>query len=128
MFKSWEDIVEFVKKQFGVFYEWVGEDLIGFDCSGFIIYVLQYYGKKLLCCFEDQYNDFWKVKQCDVWKGDLVFFNNGFGVLYVGIIVFDKGELLVMIYVSLLKGVIIMEIEKLEYWLKCFYVFGLYVD
>lgn len=126
--KTREDVVEFAKKQLGVPYEWAGEDPSGFDCSGFTTYVMQQYGKKLPRRSEDQYNESRKVKQRDVRKGDLVFFNNGSGISHVGMIISDKGEPLVMIHSSSSKGVIITEIEKSEYWLKRLYAFGSYVD
>jgi len=126
--KKRDEIVDYAKKQIGVPYVWAGTDPSGFDCSGFTTYVMKNFKKDLPRRAEDQYNSSRKVKQRQVQKGDLVFFNNGSGISHVGIIVSEKGQPLIMVHASSSKGIMITEIETSEYWLKRLYAFGTYVD
>lgn len=121
-------IVNDAKQQLGVPYVWAGSSPDGFDCSGFTSYILSLHGKKLSRRAIDQYNDARKVKEKNVQKGDLVFFDNGSGISHVGIIISEKGEPLSMIHSSSSKGVIITNIEESEYWTKRLYGFGSYAD
>jgi hypothetical protein len=126
-FKDREKIVDFAKKQLGVPYVWAGSDPNGFDCSGFTGFVMKEFGKDLPRRAVDQYESSRKVKEKNVQKGDLVFFDNGSGISHVGLIVSDKGRPLVMIHASSSKGVIITEIESSDYWLTRLSGFGTYV-
>jgi len=126
--KQREDIITVAKKQIGVPYVWAGNDPKGFDCSGFTSYVLLKSQKELPRRAQDQYDKSKKVKQKNVQKGDLVFFDSGSGINHVGIIVSNKGESLVMIHASSTKGIVITDIEKSDYWSKRLYGFGTYVD
>jgi len=125
--KKREEIVDYAKKQIGVPYVWAGNDPSGFDCSGFTGYVLKEFGKELPRRACDQYESSTKIKEKNVQKGDLVFFDNGSGISHVGMIVSDKGKPLVMIHASSSKGIIITEIEKSDYWLTRLSGFGTYV-
>jgi phage terminase large subunit len=111
--KDREKIIEYAKKQIGVPYVWSGNDPKGFDCSGFTGYVMKEFGKELSRRAVDQFSGARKVKEKNVQKGDLVFFDNGSGISHVGMIVSDKGKPLVMIHASSSKGIIITEIENL---------------
>lgn len=125
--KKRDDIVDYAKKYLGDPYEWAGEEPGGFDCSGFTSYVMKQNNLILPRRAEDQYKSSVKVKQRNVQKGDLVFFNNGNGVSHVGIIISEKGAPLVMIHSSSSKGIVITNIEESEYWLNRLYGFGTYV-
>jgi hypothetical protein len=125
--KDREKIVDYAKKQLGVPYTWAGNDPNGFDCSGFTGYVMKEFGKDLPRRAIEQYEASRKVKEKNVQKGDLIFFDNGSGISHVGMIVSDKGKPLVMIHASSSKGVIITEIEKSDYWLARISGFGTFV-
>jgi hypothetical protein len=125
--KDREKIIEYAKKQIGVPYVWSGNDPKGFDCSGFTGYVMKEFGKELSRRAVEQFDGARKVKEKNVQKGDLVFFDNGSGISHVGMIVSDKGKPLVMIHASSSKGIIITEIEKSDYWLTRLAGFGTYV-
>ena len=125
--KDREKIIEYAKKQLGVPYVWSGNDPKGFDCSGFTGYVMKEFGKELARRAVEQFDGARKVKEKNVQKGDLVFFDNGSGISHVGIIVSDKGKPLVMIHASSSKGIIITDIEKSDYWLTRLAGFGTYV-
>lgn len=123
-----EEIVLTAKKQLGVPYVWAGSSPEGFDCSGFTTYVMDKNGKKLPRRAIDQYNDSKKVKEKNVQKGDLIFFDNGSGISHVGIVISDPGEPLTMIHSSSSLGIVITDVTKSDYWTKRIYGFGTYVD
>lgn len=123
-----ESIVNIAKTQIGVPYRFAGEDPKGFDCSGFVTFVMKGSKKELPRRAIEQYEQSKKIKQKNVQPGDLVFFDSGSGINHVGIIVSKKGDPLVMIHASSTKGIVITEIEKTDYWLKRMYGFGTYVN
>lgn len=126
--KDREALVAYAKKQLGVPYVWAGNDPKGFDCSGFTSYVYKNAGIILERRAVDQHSKSKKIKEKDVVKGDLVFFDNGSGISHVGIIISDKGKPLTMIHASSSKGVIVTDIESSDYWKKRVYGFGSYLD
>jgi hypothetical protein len=125
--KDRERIIEYAKKQLGVPYVWAGEDPSGFDCSGFTSYVMKEYGKYVPRRAVDQYNASKKLKEKQVQKGDLVFFNNGSGVSHVGMIVSNRGEPVTMIHASSSKGISIIEIGKSSYWTTRLHGYGTFI-
>jgi hypothetical protein len=125
--KERDAIVVYAKKQLGVPYVWAGNDPSGFDCSGFTGYVMKEFGKDIPRRAVDQFETSRKLKEKNVQKGDLVFFDNGSGISHVGMIVSDKGKPLVMIHASSSKGIIVTEIEQSDYWLTRLSGFGTYV-
>ena len=125
--KERDKIIDYAKKQLGVPYVWAGNDPSGFDCSGFTGYVMKEFGKDIPRRAVDQFETSRKLKEKNVQKGDLVFFDNGSGISHVGMIVSDKGKPLVMIHASSSKGIIVTEIEQSDYWLTRLSGFGTYV-
>ena len=122
-----ESLVTEAKTYLGVPYVWAGNSPSGFDCSGFTSYVMKQKGIDLPRRAADQYEQSTKIKEKNVQKGDLVFFNNGSGVSHVGIVISNLGEPLVMIHSSSSQGIIITEVEKSEYWMKRLHGFGAYL-
>lgn len=123
-----DEIIITAKQHLGTPYVWAGSAPGGFDCSGFTSYVMKENGKSLPRRAVDQYNSSTKVKEKNVQKGDLVFFDNGSGISHVGIVISDKGEPLTMIHSSSSKGIIITDITQSEYWTKRLHGFGTYVS
>lgn len=122
-----DKIVEYAKKQVGTPYVWAGNSPNGFDCSGFTGYVMKEFGKELPRRAMDQFELSRKIKEKNVQKGDLIFFDNGSGISHVGMIISDKGSPLVMVHASSSKGVIITDIQKSDYWVKRISGFGTFV-
>jgi len=125
--KEREQLISYAKKMIGTPYVYAGSDPSGFDCSGFTGYVMKNYGKELPRRAVDQYESSRKLKEKNVQKGDLVFFDNGSGISHVGMIVSERGKPLIMIHASSSKGVIVTEIDKSDYWQKRLKGFGTYV-
>jgi cell wall-associated NlpC family hydrolase len=121
-------LISVAKNYIGTPYVFAGTDEKGFDCSGYTCYVMKKNGVNLPRTAAEQFEAAKKIKQSEVQKGDLIFFDSGAGVSHVGIIVSEKNEPLVMIHASTSKGIVITEIEKSDYWLKKIAGFGTFVN
>ncbi len=111
-----DKIVKFAKKYLGVKYKWAGTTPKGFDCSGYIGYVLKNYGFNLPRSAAAQKESSEKLKLNKAYKGDLIFFKSGTKVTHVGLVVSNLNESLTMIHASASKGIIITNIERSSYW------------
>ncbi|MCL2045297.1 MAG: SH3 domain-containing protein [Oscillospiraceae bacterium] len=82
-----EQIVDYALSFLGSKYVWGGASPSGFDCSGFVTYVLKYFDISVSRTAQDQYNnDGLPVNKSDLSPGDLVFFSsNGSYISHVGI-------------------------------------------
>ncbi len=122
-----EMILKHAKKQVGVPYLFAGNDSKGFDCSGFVAYVMKMNDQEVPRRASEQYSESKKLKKRNVQQGDLVFFDSGSGINHVGIIVSSKGEPLTMIHSSTSKGIVVTNIETTDYWSKRLAGFGTFV-
>jgi len=76
----------------GTNYKWGGNSpATGFDCSGFVTYVMRQHGIRVTRSSSGQYNDNGShIDKSDLVPGDLVFFSsNGHTVTHVGIYIGD---------------------------------------
>lgn len=88
--KNQTNVVSIAKQYLGVNYRFGGSSPAGFDCSGFVTYVLNKSGKQTYrTTAAGFYNKATKVSNPQV--GDLVFFSNTFkkGISHVGIYIGD---------------------------------------
>jgi len=69
-----EEIVEFAKQYIGTRYVFGGTTPSGFDCSGFMMYVLSNFGISVNRVSRDQARNGVQVNRSDLEAGDLVFF------------------------------------------------------
>lgn len=122
-----ELILKHAKKQVGVPYLFAGNDSRGFDCSGFVAYVMRMNEQEVPRRAVDQYTEAKKLKKKNVQQGDLVFFDSGSGINHVGIVVSGKGEPLTMIHSSTSKGIVITNVETTDYWSKRVAGFGTFI-
>lgn len=97
-------IVADAKKYLGTPYVWGGSTPKGFDCSGFVQYVMKQNGISLPRTTTEQYKVGTYVAKSDLQPGDLVFLQNTYraGISHVGIYIGD-GK---MIHASSSKGVV----------------------
>lgn len=126
--KNRDEIILFAKQQLGKPYVYAGNSPSGFDCSGFTSYVFSAYQINLPRRSRDQYDGAKKIKESNVKKGDLVFFDNGSGVNHVGLIISEKGESPVMIHASTSQGIVITDIKSSDYWNKRLKGYGTFLD
>lgn len=84
-------IVATAKQYLGVPYKWGGTDPSGFDCSGFVYYVLRCNGINVSRTQVPMYSEGTPVSKANLQPGDLVFFQNTYkaGLSHVGIYVGD---------------------------------------
>lgn len=100
-------------------YRWAGDDVTGFDCSGFTSFVYRDLGLGLPRTTAEQSRMGRWVALDEVAPGDLVFFGPGRKQLdHVGIVVSGPGEPLTMIHASSSRGVTETVIERSPYWLR----------
>ncbi len=84
-------IVKKAEQYLGVPYKWGGTSPSGFDCSGFVYYVLRSQGINASRTLKTMYSQGTKVSKSDLEPGDIVFFENTYksGISHVGIYVGD---------------------------------------
>ena len=88
---SGSQIVATAKKYLGTPYKWGGTTPSGFDCSGFVYYVLRSNGIKASRTIATMYKQGTPVKKSELKPGDIVFFQGTYksGLSHVGIYVGD---------------------------------------
>lgn len=87
-----DQIVALAKKNLGIPYKWGGTSpSSGFDCSGFVYYVLNTLGIKASRTLSSMYTQGTEVSKSELKPGDVVFFKNTYksGLSHVGIYVGD---------------------------------------
>ena len=84
-------IVSTAKQYLGVPYKWGGTDPSGFDCSGFVYYVLRSNGINISRTQTAMYAEGTPVSKSQLQPGDVVFFQNTYkaGLSHCGIYVGD---------------------------------------
>jgi len=103
--------VRVASRYMGTPYVWGGDSKYGFDCSGFIIRVMQDLGYKALPhSAAEQFNYGIPVAKANLKPGDLVFFANTYkpGISHVGIFI---GRHRFIQAASTLKGTIVSDIR-----------------
>lgn len=103
--------VRVASRYMGTPYVWGGESKYGFDCSGFIIRVMQDLGYKTLPhSAAEQFNYGIPVTKANLKPGDLIFFANTYkpGISHVGIFI---GRHRFIHAASTLKGTIVSDIR-----------------
>ena len=108
-----QKIVDRAEQYLGVPYVWGGSSPSGFDCSGFVQYVLRESGITIGRTCKQQWTYGTQISKEQLQPGDLVFFDNTYtsGISHVGIYVGD-GQ---FIHSSSSKGVVISNLSSNYY-------------
>lgn len=124
-----QELLDYAKKLIGTAYVYGGTTTSGFDCSGFVSYVMNSQNITLPRRSQDQYIASKKLKEKSVIPGDLVFFgNNNNNVTHVGMIYIVDKETIYMIHASTSQGVVITDLTHSDYWMKRIQGFGTFVE
>lgn len=118
--KQVEEIIQFAKKFLGTPYHYAGSTPSGFDCSGFIYYVMGNFGMRLSRS-SPGIAEFGKtVKLSELQPGDLMFFKGrntrSSGVGHVAMVVEVKDGIIKFIHSSTSRGVIIDTFNNSGYY------------
>lgn len=118
--KQVEEIIQFAKKFLGTPYHYAGSTPSGFDCSGFIYYVMGNFGMRLSRS-SPGIAEFGKtVKLSELQPGDLMFFKGrntrSAGVGHVAMVVEVKAGVIKFIHSSTSRGVIIDTFNNSGYY------------
>lgn len=118
--KQVEEIIQFAKKFLGTPYHYAGSTPSGFDCSGFIYYVMGNFGMRLSRS-SPGIAEFGKtVKLSELQPGDLMFFKGrntrAAGVGHVAMVVEVKEGVIKFIHSSTSRGVIIDTFNNSGYY------------
>jgi len=117
-----DNIIAVGKTFLGIPYRWGGTSENGFDCSGFIKYIFEWFGIQLPRTSREMANYGTYVSKNDLQKGDLIFFtgrNMNSGVIgHIGIVVEVTNEAIKMMHSSSSQGVHIEDLNKSAYFSK----------
>jgi cell wall-associated NlpC family hydrolase len=117
---SIDNVISVGKTFLGIPYKWGGTTENGFDCSGFIRHIFDWFGVSLPRTSREMANYGSYVSRNELQKGDLIFFsgrNLKRGVIgHIGIVVEVTSEAVKMMHSSSSKGVHIEDLNKSEYF------------
>ncbi|MDQ3142284.1 MAG: C40 family peptidase [Bacteroidota bacterium] len=115
-------IIDLAKEFIGTKYSQAGKTPSGFDCSGFVIYVLGKMTYSMPASAACQATCGKTIDINEAKQGDLVFFGSPKRINHVGIISKKTDKKLLMIHSSSSRGVIEENVWESDYWSKriCF--------
>lgn len=118
--KQVEEILKFAKKFLGTPYHYAGATPSGFDCSGFIYYVMGNFGMRVSRSSPGLAEYGKSVKLAELQPGDLMFFKgrniNSSSVGHVAMVVEVKDGIIKFIHSSTSRGVIIDTFNASRYY------------
>lgn len=118
--KQVEEILKFAKKFLGTPYHYAGATPSGFDCSGFIYYVMGNFGMRVSRSSPGLAEYGKSVKLAELQPGDLMFFKgrnlNSSSVGHVAMVVEVKDGIIKFIHSSTSRGVIIDTFNGSRYY------------
>lgn len=110
------------KKYIGTKYVYGGKKPNGFDCSGFITWVMNKNGINLQGSSSMIAKKGVRKRITDLESGDLVFFGSGNKVTHIALVV-ENQKVLKVIHSTSSRGVVIDDVSGSAYWSKR-YLFG----
>lgn len=119
-----DKIIDFAKRFLGVPYKWAGSSPVGFDCSGFVQFVLKKYGVDVSRTSRSMATEGKRVPLESVREGDLLFFtgsNRSSGVVgHVGIVIENEDGIVKFIHSANNGGVQITTLNNSRYYMPRF--------
>lgn len=116
------NIIGTAKKYIGTPYVYGGKNPRGFDCSGFVTFVMNKNGMNMQGSSRMLAKKGKKKSIKSLKKGDLVFFGSNSKVSHIALVLENQDDLRV-IHSTSSRGVVIDNITASEYWTKK-YLFG----
>jgi cell wall-associated NlpC family hydrolase len=117
LFRS--EMVEFAEQYLGTHYRSAGKSPGGFDCSGFVYYIMKEHDIKMNSSSASQENQGESISKKEAQPGDLVFFRRSPGgrVYHVAMVYEnDKKDGITLIHSTSGRGVVIEKLEGSGYW------------
>lgn len=113
-----KEIVNFAKKYVGTGYKYAGKNPKGFDCSGFVYFVMNHFGIDLPGGSRHQENLGKKIAVKEVRPGDLIFFRRTKEgtVFHVSLVISNGINGIQVIHSTSSRGVVIDNIQENNYW------------
>ena len=115
-----DELIKFAKTFLGTPYRYSGNTPSGFDCSGFIYYIMGNFGFKVTRTSYGMADLGRNVKLTEVRPGDLLFFkgrSNG-SIGHVGMVVEASEQGLFFIHSSTSRGVVIDNFKTSKYYIS----------
>jgi len=112
------DIADYAHQQIGTRYVYAGKNNKGFDCSGFVFYVMNKYGISLPGSSRSQESYGKAVSPMSAQTGDLIFFRRDKKgeVFHVAIVYANDKDGLQVIHSTSSRGVVLDNISHNSYW------------
>lgn len=116
LFRS--DIVEEAEQFLGTHYRSAGKSPKGFDCSGFVYYIMKEHDIDMNASSASQERQGNKISKKDAKPGDLVFFRRSSGgrVFHVAMVYENDNDGITLIHSTSGRGVVIDKLEESSYW------------
>lgn len=119
-----DEIISFAKRFLGTPYHWAGTTPSGFDCSGFIYYVMGNFGMRLSRTSPGLAELGKTVRLSEIQPGDLMFFKGrnirSTGVGHVAMVIEVKDGQIRFIHSSSSRGVVIDTFNTSKYYIPRF--------
>jgi cell wall-associated NlpC family hydrolase len=114
-----DEIVQFAEQYLGTRYRSAGKSPGGFDCSGFVYYIMKEHEIRMNSSSATQENQGESISKKEARPGDLVFFRRSPGgrVYHVAMIYEnDKKKGITLIHSTSGRGVVVEKLENSDYW------------
>lgn len=112
------DIVEFAEQYLGTHYRSAGKSPGGFDCSGFVYYIMKNHDISMNSSSGSQERQGERISKKEAKPGDLVFFRRSPGgrVFHVAMVYENNKSGMTLIHSTSGRGVVIEKLETSDYW------------
>jgi cell wall-associated NlpC family hydrolase len=112
------DIVEKAEEYLGTHYRSAGKSPKGFDCSGFVYFIMKEHDISMNSSSATQEKQGVRISKKEAKPGDLVFFRRSPGgrVFHVAMVYENDKSGMTLIHSTSGRGVVIDKLEESDYW------------